>query len=294
LIQGYRFYWLSTTTMSFMFKSKGEFLDNKRAQPGRGMKRLLFFGSLLLLTGCGGNSVTPTVPTPVTTIAGPWAITAKSQEQIGDSTLIESNIQQTTATGTTGSETITATGTDQLVLIGQHPAGGLFFGGLCPGATADDLSGTLSSVGALSLTLTEGAATYTLTGTVNSSGQSMSGTYLFTSGSCPDSGTFTGVQVAALAGTYAGSLSFTNGHHDQATATLTEGVPSSFTVDLTLTGDDNTAVTLTGLVVGNAFSLQGTLAGQAVSYYGYYAFSQKAVYLVDASSGTGIGTLFVQ
>jgi len=258
------------------------------------MKRLLFFGSLLLLTACGGNSVAPTAPTPLTTIAGPWAITARSQEQIGYSTLIESNIQQTTATGTTGTGTITATGADQLILIGQHPAGGLFFGGLCPGATADDLSGTLSSLGALSLTLTEGAATYSLTGTVDSSGESMSGTYLFTGGSCPDSGTFSGVQVSALAGTYAGNLSFTNGHHDQATATLTEGVPSSFTVDLTLSGDDNTVVTLTGFVVGNALSVQGTLAGQAVSYYGYYAFSEKAVFLVDASSGTGIGTLFLQ
>jgi hypothetical protein len=65
-------------------------------------------------------------------------------------------------------------------------------------------------------------------------------------------------------------------------------------VDLTLTGADNTTVTLTGLVVGNAFSVQGTLNGQAVSYYGYYAFSQKAIYLVDASSDTPIGTLFLQ
>jgi hypothetical protein len=269
-------------------------MDNGVRNQGRGMKRILFVGSLLLLTGCGGGPSTTTTTTPVTSVAGAWTITAQSQEQVGYSTLIEGNLQQTTATGTSGTGTVTATGADQLVLIGQHPTGGLYFGGLCPGATADDLSGTISSFGSLSLTLTEGAAIYTLTGTVNSTGTAMSGTYLFTSGSCPDSGTFSGVQVPILAGTYGGTLNFTNGNQDAATATLNEGVPSSFTVDLTLTGADNTTVTLTGLVVGNAFSVQGTLNGQAVSYYGYYAFSQKAIYLVDASSDTPIGTLFLQ
>jgi hypothetical protein len=260
------------------------------------MKRLLFVGLLLFLTGCGGSSgTTPTTPaTPVPQIAGAWEIKAKSDQQPGFSTLIESNLQQTTASGSTGTATITATGADQIILVGQHPTGGLFFGGLCPGPTSDDITGTLSSTGTLSLTLTEGASIYTLTGTANSDGKSMTGTYAFSSGSCPDSGTFTGSQVAVLAGTYEGTLNLTNGHQDIATATLTEGVPSSFTVDLTLTGADNTTVTLTGFVVGDVFSVQGTLDGDPVSYYGYYAFTQKAIYLVDAPSGTLLGTLFVQ
>jgi hypothetical protein len=280
--------------MSFMFKSKGEFLDNGVRNQGRGMKRLLFVGSLLLLAGCGGSSSSPiTPPTPITQIAGPWEITATSEQQTGSSTSIEANLQQTAGT-TGGSATITATGADQLVLIGHHPSGGLLFGGLCPGATTENFTGTLSTANALALTLTEGAAVYTFAGTANSDGKAMTGTYAFSSGGCPDSGTFTGVQVAALAGTYAGTLNFPNGHQDIATATLTEGVPTSFTVDLTLTGADNTTVTLTGFVVGNVFSVQGTLDGAAVSYYGYYAFSQKAIYMVDASSGALIGTLFVQ
>jgi hypothetical protein len=212
---------------------------------------------------------------------------------VGFSTSIEANLQQTAAT-TTGSATISATGANQLVLVGHHPSGGLFFGGLCPGATAENLTGTLSTTNTLALTLTEGAAIYTLAGTANKDGKSMSGTYAFSSGSCPDTGTFTGVQVANLAGIYTGTLNFTNGHEDIASAVLTEGVPSSFTVDLTLTGADNAAVTLTGFVVGNVFSVQGTLDGDPVSYYGYYAFTQKAIYLVDAPSGTVIGTLFVQ
>jgi hypothetical protein len=259
------------------------------------MKRLLFVGSLLLLAGCGGSSSPPATPgTPVTQIAGPWEITATSQQQVGFSTSIEANLQQTAGTTSGSSATIAATGANQLVLIGHHPSGGLFFGGLCPGATAENLTGTLSTTNALALTLTEGGAIYTLTGTANSDGKSMSGTYAFSSGSCADTGTFTGVQVAALAGTYTGTLNFTNGHEDIASAVLTEGVPSSFTVDLTLTGADNSTVTLTGFVVGNVFSVQGTLDGDPVSFYGYYAFAQKAIYLVDAPSGTLIGTLFVQ
>ncbi|MGA9039771.1 MAG: hypothetical protein WB421_04490 [Terriglobales bacterium] len=256
------------------------------------MKRLLMMGWLLFLTGCGGSSLsTTTTTTPVPQIAGAWEITATSEQQPGYSTLIESNLQEATASGT---GTITATGADQLVLIGQHPAGGLFFGGLCPGATTENLTGTLSTYDDLSLTLTEGAAIYTLAGTVNTSGKSMTGTYTFSSGSCPDSGTFAGIQVSALAGTYTGTLNFTNGNQDSATAILTEGVPSSFTVALTLTGADNTTVTLTGFVVGNVFSVQGTLDGQAVSYYGYYDFSEKDLYMVDATSDTPIGTLFAQ
>jgi hypothetical protein len=258
------------------------------------MNRFLFVGLLLFLTGCGGGTPTATTTTPITSIAGPWEITALSQQKVGYSTLIESNLQQTVATGTVGTGTITATGADQLVLIEQHPAGGFFFGGLCPGPTAEDISGTLSSFNALSLTLTEGASTYLLAGTVNTNGKSMSGTYTFSTGSCPDSGTFTGVQVAALAGTYAGNVVLGNGNSDHANAVLTEGVPSSFTVDLTLTGDDNTTVTLNGLVVGNVFSVQGTLDGDAVKYYGYYSFSEKAVYLLDASNDAVLGTLFAQ
>lgn len=260
------------------------------------MKRLLFVGSLLLLAGCGGSSGTSpiTTPTPITQMAGPWEIKATSEQQTGFSTSIEANLQQTDATTSGSSATISATGADQLVLIGHHPSGGLFFGGLCPGATAENLTGTLSTANALTLTLTEGAAIYTVAATVDSDGKSLTGTYAFSSGSCADSGTLTGVQVAALAGTYTGTLHFPNGHQDLASATLTEGVPSSFTVDLTLTGADNATVALTGLVVGNVFSVQGTLDGAAVSYYGYYAFNQKAIYLVDAPSGALIGTLFAQ
>ena len=69
-----------TTTMSFMFKSKGKFLDNVPCDPGRGMNRLLIVGLLLFLTGCG-NGDTPTTPTtPIPPVGGAWEITAKSAE----------------------------------------------------------------------------------------------------------------------------------------------------------------------------------------------------------------------
>jgi hypothetical protein len=257
------------------------------------MKRLLFVGLLLFLTGCGGLSTTSTTTTPIAPMAGAWEITAKSNQQPGYSTLIEGNLQQTTSTAVTSTATISASGADQLVLVGQHPTGGLFFGGLCPGPTVEGLTGTLSSFNALTLTLTEGSATYTLTGTANKTGTSMSGTYIFSTGNCPDSGTFRGAQVSALEGTYAGTLNF-NGNVDTATATLTEGVPSSFAVALTLSGADEATATLTGLVVGNVFSVQGTLDSQAVNYYGYYSLSEKTIYLVDASSDTVLGSLSAQ
>ncbi|HEX4424068.1 MAG TPA: hypothetical protein VH079_01630 [Terriglobales bacterium] len=256
------------------------------------MKSSLFIGLLLFLTGCGGLTSTTTTTTPIASVIGAWQITAKSNRQPGFSTLIEGNLQQVTSAAVS-TATVSASGADQLVLVGQHPTGGLFFGGLCPGSTTENLTGTLSTFNALSLTLTEGAATYTLTGTVNKTGTSMSGTYAYTAGNCPDSGTFSGVQVPALAGTYAGNLDF-NGNVDSATLTLTEGVPSSFTAAITLTGADTTSATLNGLVVGNVFSVQGTLGSQAVNYYGYYAFNEKAIYLVDATSDTPLGTLFVQ
>src|SRR5580704_527834 len=259
---------------------------------GRGMKRLLTIRWLLFLTGCTSLTSTTTTTTPIPQIAGAWEITAKSDEQQGYSTLIEGNLQQGSAAS--GSAAITAAGDNQLVLIGEHPSGGLFFGGLCPGTAVENLTGTLSTFGTLTLTLTEGGSIYTLAGTVNASGQSMSGTYTFLSGSCPDNGAFTGVQVSALAGTYAGTLNFTNGNSDSATATLSESGPASFTVGLTLTGADNTTITLTGLVVGNSFSVQGALAGDVVSYYGYYSIGEKSIYLVDASSDTPIGTLIAQ
>jgi len=68
------------------------------------------------------------------------------------------------------------------------------------------------------------------------------------------------------------------------------------TLNLTMTGLDNTALTLTGPVTGNSFALQGTVQGQIVTYYGYYEIVNNvpSTYLADATNPASldyVGTL---
>jgi hypothetical protein len=152
------------------------------------------------------------------------------------------------------------------------------------------LTGTVSSSDAVSLVLTENTTVYTFTGTVTGSGKTMSGTYVLTSGTCQDSGNFVGQQVGGISGTYSGTLTISN-VSNAATAVLTES-PGSFTEVLTLTSASNSETdTLTGFVVGNVFSVKGTVGGGSVNYYGYYNPSESAVFMVDASTGSLLGTL---
>lgn len=214
----------------------------------------------------------------------------QSVEQPGYSTLIETNLQETGG-GSTSSGTLSASGTNQLVLVGQHPSGGLYFGGNCSPVGTNSLTGTVSTADAVSLVLTENTTVYTFTGTLTGSNNTMSGTYVLTSGTCRDSGNFVGQQMGQIAGTYTGTLTLTNASgSDNASAVLTES-PGSFTEVLTLSGTHNETDTLSGIVVGNVFSVKGTVANNSVNYYGYYAPSQKAVFMVDAANDTLLGTL---
>ncbi|MCU1296144.1 MAG: hypothetical protein JWO91_422 [Acidobacteriaceae bacterium] len=214
----------------------------------------------------------------------------QSLEKPGYSTLIETNLQETGG-GTTSSGTLSASGASQLILIGQHPSGGLFFGGNCSPVGTNSLTGTVSTADAVSLVLTENTTVYTFTGTLTGLNNTMSGTYVLTSGTCQDTGNFVGQQVGQISGTYAGTLTLTNASgSDNASAVLTES-PGGFTEALTLTGTHNETDTLSGIVVGNVFSVAGTVAESSVTYYGYYAPSEKAVFMVDASNDTLLGTL---
>jgi hypothetical protein len=244
----------------------------------------LLLTCLMLLPGCGGAS-TATTTTPTSTIpqvAGSWEIKMQSVEQPGYSTLIETNMQQSTGT-------LSASGGNQIVLIGVHPAGGLYFGGNCLPVGTDSFTGTVEIGNTITITLTENATVYALTGTVTGTGNTMTGTYTFTSGTCNDSGTFVGQQVGQIEGTYAGTLDLANAS-DSASAVMAE-VPGGFTETLTLTGVDNETDSLTGFVVGNLFSVQGTVEGQSVTYYGYHNPGESDVYMVDATSGNLLGVL---
>jgi hypothetical protein len=251
------------------------------------MTRLFLVGSLLillaLLLGCGGGTSSSTTTTAtIPQIAGSWEIKMQSIEQPGYSTLIETNMQQS-------SGTLSASGGNQIMLIGEHPTGGLYFGGNCSPVGTNTFTGTVSSSNAVTITLTENATVYTLTGTVTGTGKTMTGTYKFQSGTCHDSGTFVGQQVAQISGTYSGTLNLTNAS-DSASAVMAE-VPGGFTETLTLTGVDNETDILTGFVVGSVFSVQGTVEGQSISYYGYYDTTENAVFMVDATSGNLLGIL---
>jgi hypothetical protein len=251
------------------------------------MTRLFLVGSLLillaLLLGCGGGtSSSSTTTATIPQIAGSWEIKMPSIEQPGYSTLIETNMQQS-------SGTLSASGGNQIMLIGEHPTGGLYFGGNCSPVGTNTFTGTVSSSDAVTITLTENATVYTLTGTVTGTGKTMTGTYKFQSGTCHDSGTFVGQQVAQISGTYSGTLNLTNAS-DSASAVMAE-VPGGFTETLTLTGVDNETDILTGFVVGSVFSVQGTVEGQSISYYGYYDTTENAVFMVDATSGNLLGIL---
>ncbi len=252
---------------------------------GRVLVALLLGLALLFSAGCGGSSTTTTTTTTTTPqIAGAWEVTMQSVQRPGYTTLIESNLQESGDTSA-GSGTLSASGANQLVLIGEHPSGGLYFGGNCLPVGTNSLTGTVSSSDTVSMVLTENTTVYTFTGTVTGTGKTMSGTYVLTSGTCQDSGNFVGQQVGGISGTYSGMLG-----SDNATAVLTES-PGSFTEVLTLTGTNNETDTLTGFVVGNVFSVTGTVGGASVNYYGYHNPSESAVFMVDASTGALLGTL---
>jgi hypothetical protein len=126
------------------------------------------------------------------------------------------------------------------------------------------------------LPFNEGGNTYTGQGTI--SGSSISGSYSATGSNCPDSGTFTGVVVPALGGTFSGTLDFPTGP-DQVAATLTEGSGNSLTVQTTLTGTDNGNFNFSGSAVANVMFVSGTVSGNPFSLFGYFD-----------SSGTYTGT----
>jgi hypothetical protein len=244
---------------------------------------ILVVGLMLLLAGCGGRGPTIGASTaPIGQISGPWEFVARSFQQTGYSTLIETNLQESGGT-------LNANGANQIVLVGEHPTGGLYFGGLCPGTGTDSLTGSISKANVVSFTLTEGSTAYSFTGSLTATTTAMSGTYAFSSGDCEDNGTFTAQKANALAGTYSGTVTLPSGT-DTATVTLAE-TAVNFSVTIALTGVNNETDTLTGDVVANVFLAQGTVAGESVSYYGYYDLLENSLYLVDASTGDSLGVL---
>lgn len=148
----------------------------------------------------------------------------------------------------------------------------------------------------MNFSFTESGNEFSVIATLDPSGTFIdSGTYTAQSGStCIDSGTISsGMIVPKLSGMYSGSL-LVNENTDNATATLSES-SSNLTMDLVLTGADNTTLSLTGPVTGNEFQVQGTYQGIALTYYGYFETTTQTLYLsTTANPSQKAGLLTIQ
>ncbi len=240
-------------------------------------------------------------------VGGQWEFIAASTTSPGYTTGVEVALQQGTVFsvsngGYNPTGQISASGT-QIGFMGLDYLNGsskesIAFGGNCTPATPEagnSLTGSISGVGgSMNFTFTENGSVYNVTAILDASGKSIdSGTYTLQSGSgCggDTGGTLTGEIVPKISGTFIGQIVSpcpppqpppyqnppcdSNGAYggiDSATATLSQS-GSTLTINLLLTGADNTSLTLTGPVAGNSFSAQGTFEGIAISYEGYFQY----------------------
>jgi len=258
------------------------------------------------LVSCSGGSPIPAQPIPG--ISGSWEFIAASTTNPGYSTGIEVALKegQVFVNGNYAENGQLSASGQQISFVGFTPGPSLnsppnvAFGGNCAPATTDpgnSLSGSISGVGgSMNFTYTENGNVFNVTAVLDANGQSLdSGTYTEqaapagqSNGACDgssntviDMGTIIGKIVSKLSGTYTGQVcqpldtACTN-PPDAATATLSQS-GTTLTVNLLLSGTDNTSFTLTGPVTGNAFFVQGTFDGQAVSYNGYYELTYDSL-----------------
>jgi hypothetical protein len=160
----------------------------------------------------------------------------------------------------------------------------------------------------MQFTFTENGNVFTVSGALGGDGKSLlNGTYTAQAGNActaDSGGTITGNMVPRITGTFLGKMCALGDTAspcqpvDSATAVATENSSNNLTLNLTLTGTDNTSVTLSGPVTGNAFNLYGTVQGQMVTYQGYAEVinSVPSIYLVNATNAAApnyVGTLAV-
>jgi hypothetical protein len=291
------------------------------------MRRIATSGLLLalaiILVSCSGSKTQPTAVMP--SVGGSWEFIATSTTSPGYSTGIEVALQQGTVfvnDGYNPSGQISASG-PQLGFVGLNLLNGskhesIVFGGNCTAATPDagnNLAGTISGVGgAINFTYIEGGNVFNVTAMLNANGQSIVGTYTEQAasagqsngicnadGTVLDTGNIAGAIVPKFSGTYTGEVCQPNdatctNSPDAATAILSQS-GTVLTMNLLLTGADNTSLALSGPVAGNSFTVQGTFSGLAISYEGYvqYVFDSidglydtPTVYLVNTACDTSL------
>jgi len=250
-------------------------------------------------------------------IAGSWEFIASSSSNPGFQTGLEVNLQEGRVLANSfqykPNGQLSASGLQQIQIVGAEldPANNITsvtFTGACGAAGGGVLSGTVDTGFNVALTYSQGNDVFTVKALLSSDFKSMVGTYTLESGgSCEDSGLFTATQVPKLAGVYTGQLILPDGTTDDVSATLSESSPSKFSANLIITGTQNTSLSLSGVVMGNSFSAQGTFQSQSVTYYGYsyqiviedginQGITQSSLYLVNATDPNNLvpaGTLTI-
>lgn len=270
--------------------------------------RILALLALLLLGGvvlsCGGRSNLGSQPFP--NIAGSWEFVAVSND--GAMTGIEVALKegQVLIDGLEqpdGQITANSSQIEFLSLGAVAPNVTVTgFGGNCqPITSAVSLGpGSVTTLGSpISFTFTENGNVFNVAGMLSGDGTMLlNGTYTAQAGNtCADTGgTIMGYTVPKLSGTYIGQMCSLGSNGCQSftdtvvSATLSESSSGVATLSLVLTGTDNTTFTMTGPVMGNAFSVQGTFQGQLLTYDGYFEQVSKkgstvaGLYLVNATN----------
>ena len=268
--------------------------------------------ALAAFVSCGGNKSAIQSP-PIPNIAGPWELIAYSND--GSMTGIEVALTegQVLVNGVEQPDGQIAASSTQIAFVTLNPANSSItgFGGSClPVTTGDSLGpGSITALGGpINFSFTENGNVFNVTGAISGDGSTITGTYTAQTGNmCSDpGGTINGTVVSRFSGTYLGNMcppsssscasaaDFT----DSVTATVTVNSSSVLTLNLVLTGTDNTNFTLSGPVTGKAFSLTGTFQGQTLTYYGYSELVSNAqsLYLVNATTAAQteyVGTLSV-
>jgi hypothetical protein len=260
--------------------------------------------SAFLSCGSGSNSSTgPQIPP---NIAGSWELIAVSntgsvtgiEVALTEGQVLDGGIEvpngQISASSAQIAFVSLATVSQNLNITG--------FGGGC-GATASSVNslgpGTVSANNTVAFTFTENGNVFNVTTTLGSGGTTMvNGTYTPQSGNaCSDpGGTITGTLVSVPSGTYTGQMcpladsTSCSNQSDDVNAAVS-GKSGQLTLNLNLSGTDNTDFSLTGPYTGNSFLVRGTFEGQPVTYYGYFEqvynntlqINVQSVYLISAA-----------
>jgi hypothetical protein len=261
--------------------------------------------SVALLSCSGSNHLGQQV---IPNIAGSWEFIATSSTN-GTQTGIEVALKegQILVGGNQQPNGSISASSTQISFVTIDPKSGtvISFGGSCP-ATQDplnSLAGSISTLGGpFNFTYTENGNVFNVTASLSGDGQSIVNG-IYTSTDCSDSGTIAGGVVPKLSGMYSGQMTLPGPSVDTATATLSASSSATLTANFALTGTDNTSLTMTGPLTGNAFSIQGTYKGQAVTYYGYYELTYDCLnqlvdlptlYLVNAADQSQAGSLLTR